>query len=99
VQTAPFWDEKLGAIADKYDQVRQMGYLLKTRNKNEANADGSMDEQKQREFLKEYEAETDLTRGSCDVETRCLQCRLPLPWLCQNLCVDGERPSLKRRFN
>ena len=56
VQTAPFWDEKLGAIADKYDQVRQMGYLLKTKNKNEANADGSMDEQKQREYLKEYEA-------------------------------------------
>jgi hypothetical protein len=56
VQTAPFWDEKLGAIANKYEQVRQMGYLLKTKNKNSANADGSMTEQQQRDFLKDYEA-------------------------------------------
>jgi hypothetical protein len=56
VQTAPFWDEKLGAIADKYDQVRQMAYLLKTKNKDQANADGSMDEQKQRDYLKDFEA-------------------------------------------
>ena len=56
VQTAPFWDEKLGAIADKHDQVRQMGYLLKTKNKNQANADGSMNEQQQREYVKQFEA-------------------------------------------
>ena len=56
VQTAPFWDEKLGAIADKHDQVRQMGYLLKTKNKNHANADDSMSEQQQREHVKQFEA-------------------------------------------
>jgi hypothetical protein len=56
VQTAPFWDEKLGAISNKYDQVRQMGYLLRTRNKSQANADGSMTEPQQREYLKQYEA-------------------------------------------
>ena len=56
VQTAPFWDEKLGAIADKRDEAHQMGYLLKTKNKNNANADGSMTEQQQREYLKQYEA-------------------------------------------
>ncbi len=56
VQTAPFWDEKLGAIASKHDQVRQMGYLLKTKNKSAANADGSMTEPQQRDFLKQYEA-------------------------------------------
>jgi hypothetical protein len=28
LQTAPFWDETLGAIADKYDQVRQKKYTL-----------------------------------------------------------------------
>lgn len=56
VQTAPFWDEKLGAIADKHEQVRQMGYLLKSKNKGAANADGSMSEGQQREYLKEYEA-------------------------------------------
>jgi len=56
VQTAPFWDEKLGAIADKHDQVRQLGYLLQTKNKNNANADGSMSEPQQREYLKTFEA-------------------------------------------
>lgn len=56
VSTAPFWDEKLGAIADKHDQVRQMGYELKTKNKKFANADGSMNEQQQREYLKQFEA-------------------------------------------
>jgi len=56
VQTAPFWDEKLSAIADKHGQVRQMGYLLKTKNKGAANADGSMSEAQQREYLKQYEA-------------------------------------------
>jgi hypothetical protein len=55
VETAPFWDEKLGAIAYKHDQVRQMGYLLKTKNKAQANADGSMTEQQQREYVKQYE--------------------------------------------
>ena len=44
------------AIADKHDQVRQMGYELKTKNKKYANADGSMTEPQQREFLKEFEA-------------------------------------------
>ena len=56
VQTAPFWDKKLGAIADKHDQVRQMAYLLKSKDKHAANADGSMSEQQQREAVKQFEA-------------------------------------------
>ncbi|MEO6741173.1 MAG: sialate O-acetylesterase [Chthoniobacteraceae bacterium] len=56
VQTAPFWSEELGAIADKHDQVRQMSYLLKSKDKKNANADGSMNEQQQREYVKQYEA-------------------------------------------
>ena len=56
VQTAPFWDEPLGAIARQRDEVRQMEYLLRTKNKNHANADGSMTPQQQREFIKEFEA-------------------------------------------
>ncbi len=56
VQTAPFWDEPLGAIQRKYDDVRQMEYLLKTRNKNGPNADGSMNEARQREYLTQFEA-------------------------------------------
>jgi len=55
-QTAPFWDEKLGAIAKKHDDIRQMAYLLRVKSKNHPNADGSMDEARQREYLKDFEA-------------------------------------------
>ncbi|WP_345688102.1 sialate O-acetylesterase [Novipirellula caenicola] len=57
VPTSPFWDEPLAAIQEKFESVRQMGYLLRTKNKNHANADGSMSEEEQREFLKKFEAE------------------------------------------
>ncbi|WP_372718419.1 sialate O-acetylesterase [Novipirellula sp.] len=57
VPTSPFWDEPLAAIQEKYESVRQMGYLLRTKNKNHANADGLMSEQEQLEFLKKFEAE------------------------------------------
>jgi hypothetical protein len=57
VETGPFWDARLGAIDDKYAQVRQMGYLLRTKNKNHANKDGNMTQQEQREYLKKFEAD------------------------------------------
>jgi hypothetical protein len=56
VRIAPFWDEPLGAIQAKYEQVRQMEYELKTKNKRFANADGSMSVEQQREYLKQFEA-------------------------------------------
>jgi hypothetical protein len=56
VPTAPFWDEKLGAIDEKHAQVRQMAYELKSKNKKFANADGSMSEAQQREYIKQFEA-------------------------------------------
>ena len=34
IETAPFWSEELGAIDKKKDQVRQMAYLLKSKNKS-----------------------------------------------------------------
>ncbi len=42
VPTSPFWDEPLAAIQAKYQKVRQMAYLLRTENKNAANANVSM---------------------------------------------------------
>lgn len=57
VPTSPFWDEPLAAIQAKYDKVRQMAYLLRTENKNAANADGSMSKEQQRAYLRKYEAE------------------------------------------
>jgi hypothetical protein len=57
VRTAPFWDERLGAIQDKYEKVRQEGYLLRTNNKNSANKDGSMTPEAQKAYLKKFEAD------------------------------------------
>jgi hypothetical protein len=56
VRTAPFWDEKLGAIQDKKEKVRQMAFELKNKSKRSANADGKMTEPQQKAYLKDYEA-------------------------------------------
>ncbi len=56
VETAPFWSEELGAIANKYDEVRQMSYFLESRHKDHANADGRMTADQQRDYLKTLEA-------------------------------------------
>lgn len=57
VQTAPFWSEELGAIAQKYGQVRQMGYYLDSKHKDHANADGTMTPAAKRAYLEKFEAE------------------------------------------
>ena len=57
IPTSPFWDEPLSAIQDKYEQVNQMAYLLRTKNKNQANADGKMTSEEQRAYLQKYESE------------------------------------------
>ena len=56
VQTAPFWSEELGAIAEKKEKVRQMSYFLNSKHKDHANADGTMTDEQKREHLKEFEA-------------------------------------------
>jgi len=56
VPTAPFWSEELGAIADKRDQVRQMGFYLNSKHKDHANADGHMTEEQKRDHVKQFEA-------------------------------------------
>ena len=56
VRTAPFWDEKLGAIQDKREQVRQMAFELRNKGKRSPNADGKMTEAQQKQYLKDYEA-------------------------------------------
>ena len=56
VQTAPFWSEELGAIAEKKEKVRQMSYFLNSKHKDHANADGHMTEGQKREHLQAFEA-------------------------------------------
>lgn len=57
VPTAPFWAEELAAIDEKRGKIRQMGFLLKSKNKNAPNKDGTMTDAEQKEYLKKYEAE------------------------------------------
>ncbi len=57
VETAPFWAEELDAIDEKRGKVKQMARLLKSKNKNSPNKDGSMDAAAQKEYLKKYETE------------------------------------------
>ena len=56
VQTAPFWAEELGAIADKYDQVRQMRFYLDSKHKDHANADGGMSDAQKADHLRAFES-------------------------------------------
>lgn len=56
VETAPFWAEELGAIDAKRDRVRQMRHFLDSKHKDHANADGTMTEERKREYLDEFEA-------------------------------------------
>lgn len=57
VETAPFWSDELAAIDEKRGKIRQMSYLLRTKNKNHANKDGNMTPMEQREYVKKFEAE------------------------------------------
>ncbi len=57
VETAPFWPDELDAIDKKRGQVKQMRHLLKVKNKNTPNKDGTMDKAAQEAYLKKYEAE------------------------------------------
>jgi alpha-galactosidase len=56
VETAPFWSEELGAIADKREQLRQIIYFLNTKHPDYPNADGSMTPEQKRKYLEGYEA-------------------------------------------
>ena len=57
VQTAPYWDPKLGEIDSNRGKVRQMSHLLRSKNKNHANADGSMSDAEQKAYVEKYRAD------------------------------------------
>ena len=57
VPTSPFWDEQLGEIEKKRGKVKQMAHLLRTKNKNSPNKDGSMSADDQKAYLAKFEAE------------------------------------------
>ena len=96
VQTAPFWSEELGAIADKHDKVRQMGYYLDSKHKDYANADGKMTAEQKREHLKEFEAKL-ISPTEKALWQRGASNARPLPRLCKDVRNDG--PSLRRSYS
>jgi alpha-galactosidase len=57
VETAPFWADELGAIADKHDKINQMRWFLDSKHKDHPNADGHMTDEQKQEYLKRFEAE------------------------------------------
>lgn len=57
VPTAPFWASELAAIDAKRAKVRTMRQLLERRDKNQANADGTMTPAEIQERVRAYETE------------------------------------------
>ncbi|ELP34943.1 sialate O-acetylesterase [Rhodopirellula baltica] len=57
VPTGPYWDDELGATASKFAEVRQKSYQLRTKQRGHENHDGSMSEEQQAEFMREFERE------------------------------------------
>lgn len=57
VQTAPFWDLELDAIAAKMGKVRNMARMLRIKHKKHANRDGKMSKKEQRAYVEKYRSE------------------------------------------
>jgi len=55
IQTAPFWDDKLGAIDENHGKVKQMRWFLDSKHKDHPNADGHMTDAQKQEYMKSFE--------------------------------------------
>lgn len=56
VQTAPFWDKKLGQIDENRGKISQMEWMLNAKDQNGPNKDGTMTKEQQAAYLKDYRA-------------------------------------------
>jgi len=90
VPTAPFWAEELAVIDEKHAKIRQMEFLLRVKDKNAANKDGTMSAAEQKEYLKKIRGRSHLARRSRALETRRVQRRLSLPRLREDLRAHGQ---------
>lgn len=54
VQTALFWDEKLAALDDKHQKVRQKSYLLRKKHKDHENAKGDLSQKEIQKIVNDY---------------------------------------------
>ena len=81
IQTAPFWDKKLGEIDEHSRNISQMNWILSSKNKGGPNEDGKMTPEQQAAYLKEYRAklippadEAIWNRGASDAGYHYLGC-------------------------
>lgn len=81
VQTAPYWDQELDAISSKMGKVKHMARMLRTKNKNFANKDGTMTPAEQKAAVDAYrkevvgpEDETTFKRGASNAGYHYLGC-------------------------
>ena len=56
IETAPFWDKKLGDIDEARGKISQMEWMLKAKDKNGPNKDGAMTPEEQAAYIKDYRA-------------------------------------------
>jgi alpha-galactosidase len=56
VQTAPFWDVRLGEIDANRGKISQMNWMIGAKDKNGPNVDGKMTPEQHKEYMKEYSA-------------------------------------------
>ena len=57
VQTAPFWSDELGAIADKREKLKQMRHFLESKHKDHPNKDGGMTDVQKKEYMQKFETD------------------------------------------
>ena len=89
VETAPFWSAELDAIDKKRAKVSQMRHFLNSKHKDHANADGNNDRGAKARALEEVRSRPHLPRRRSAVETRCVERRLPLSRLREDLRANG----------
>ena len=94
VQTAPYWAEELEAIADKIGKVRNMARMLRTKNKNHANKDGTMSPEEQKAYVAEYRKEIVSAEDDAKYKRGRVERGLPLPRLRQD--HGRHRPGVRR---
>ena len=56
VETAPFWDKKLGEIDENRGKISQMEWMLNAKDTNGPNREGTMTKEQQAAYLKDYRA-------------------------------------------
>lgn len=81
VETAPFWDMRLDAIAGRLEQVRNMERMLKNKHKSTPNKDGTMSAAEQKAWIADYrkqvlepDDETTWQRGASNAAYHYLGC-------------------------